>query len=586
MLEVQAQKTTQTEAIYSAPEIHTLLQKLYERRISPEVISTFQIEPNRQGWQYPTPFGGLRWKNANSKADVKYAWLGNPDKDGLYHAGDLQQAIDAAGGACWYASGEPDVWALRAAGIHHAFSSYSENAIPPMLVGWLYMFGVETLYIAPDKDKTGARWADKLATTLQDTGIDLVVRALPDDLGDSGDIGKAWQAYTKRQPFERYLLSLPTHAVTVQPPQIQTVVYTSDMGEVSAESKALICDRLGVTGWKSNGWARNLVSCPDKVHHTHGDKNPSMSIGKHGAKCLTSGNFYLWRDLAELLGLGKVTIETAYTSTLTAPVITAAGLSVEAQTEFISMGASSLARLLCVLFEQGRMGTDIVTKDAQAVCKGILSAHAVRRGLLQAEGRDLDKTGTAKMKSKRENGRIPFFGTLYHLFFSPNDVTKHKKKVGHRQSKLYHIPAPKEISEALGIQDKTYQVIAAGKVKSAPKYKAEIMAVMPRRKAGQYARKQLAQGLCHPNTTRSYAKLAGLKTTPVIKREDVTAERLESLKIELPKKLPNRPKIYKFFEVTPGGKQYQHTQAGLHEALKAARDGVIFECIREANHYE
>jgi hypothetical protein len=211
----------------------------------------------------------------------------------------------------------------------------------------------------------------------------------------------------------------------------------------------------------------------------------------------------------------------------------------------------------------------------------------VRRGLLQAEGKQLDKSGTAKTKRRRATSDRPFFGVLYHLFFSPNDVTKPKKKLGHRQAKTYHIPAPKEISEALAIQDKTYQVIGAGKIQKAPNYKAELMAVMPRHKAGQYARKQLAAPLgIHSNTTRRYAKLAGLKVTPVIKREIVTEERLAQLKIELPKKVATNPKLYKFFEVTPGGKQYQHTQAGLHSALNAAGDGVIYESIREANHYE
>ena len=75
-----------------APE-HTLTQRLYERRLSAEVIATFKIEPHSNGWQYPAS-GGVRWKNANSQAQPKYKWIGSkPASAEFYHAPDLIQSI-------------------------------------------------------------------------------------------------------------------------------------------------------------------------------------------------------------------------------------------------------------------------------------------------------------------------------------------------------------------------------------------------------------------------------------------------------------------------------------------------------------
>ena len=115
-----------------APE-HTLTQRLYERRLSAEVIATFQIEPHSNGWQYPAS-GGVRWKNANSQAHPKYKWPnGKPENAEFYHAPDLIQSISNSRGALWYVSGEPDVWAMRAAGINHAMSGFTEASVSSKL---------------------------------------------------------------------------------------------------------------------------------------------------------------------------------------------------------------------------------------------------------------------------------------------------------------------------------------------------------------------------------------------------------------------------------------------------------------------
>ena len=111
-----------------APE-HTLTKRLIERKLTAETIAHFQIMPNGNGWQYPAAHG-TRWKNCNSNADPKYSWIGGkPWKAEFYHGPDLTQSITAAAGACWLVSGEPDVWALRSAGINHALSGFTEASV-------------------------------------------------------------------------------------------------------------------------------------------------------------------------------------------------------------------------------------------------------------------------------------------------------------------------------------------------------------------------------------------------------------------------------------------------------------------------
>src|SRR5687767_121901 len=95
----------------TVPDVHTLRQMLYKRKISQQVIALFQIEPYKNGWRYPTPSAALRWKNYDSDAEPKYTWLDGSDARGVYHAENIAEAIAAADGVCWMVSGEPDVWA-------------------------------------------------------------------------------------------------------------------------------------------------------------------------------------------------------------------------------------------------------------------------------------------------------------------------------------------------------------------------------------------------------------------------------------------------------------------------------------------
>ena len=70
-----ALKDFELHMLNTSGECEAQTKRLTERRISPEVIVTFQIKPRGNGWEYPTPSGGVRWKNYDSNASPKYQWL-------------------------------------------------------------------------------------------------------------------------------------------------------------------------------------------------------------------------------------------------------------------------------------------------------------------------------------------------------------------------------------------------------------------------------------------------------------------------------------------------------------------------------
>lgn len=198
-----------------------------QRRISPATIQTFKIQSDRNGWQYPVPgfTHPIRWKAFNSNAEPKYLWnwIGpdgekhRPPEARYYHAPGLFEAIKAADGVLWIASGEPDIWALHSAGVHNALSWFGENAIPPTLATDLLALGVITVHYWPDRDEAGRTALQKLSAALSGTGIMLIAHQLPGEIGSKCDIGHIWQRFDGfGQDFVEWLLDLP----------LQTVIWT------------------------------------------------------------------------------------------------------------------------------------------------------------------------------------------------------------------------------------------------------------------------------------------------------------------------------------------------------------------------
>lgn len=526
-----------------APE-HTAMQRLSERRITPRVMTVFDIQPFKGGWKYPTPSGGYRWKNADSKADPKYKWLDG--KDNFYHAQDIASAIYSAGGACWFVSGEADVWAMQSAGITHAMSGYTEAQVSPELPAYLESMGVTVLYIAPDLDQAGARFARLIAQALQESSIEIDARQLPDTLGDKGDIGKAWAGYTKRQPFERWLLGLPRF-IPEPEPKPEPKAPQVDAGIIPAGYRQLIADILQATEYQADGFTKKNVRCP---FHNDG-KHADASLHKDkGLYCHVCGRWFTWNETGIKIGAGSLRAWR---------LVNTYALSTELREALLRDNKTSLARMLDAVALKGWIaGKEFARKDAVIACSDLLSVWTIRQALLNLCG---------------------FFPPFY-ITSSMKEKTRINSKQ-RRPPKVYKLPELSALASKLLVRQIHFDEMPAHKIKIAADYRAEVYAALPRRKAGQYARKTLTERIAvSTRTGQSYDKRANLIVTPNIERQEFTPDEIA----DLPDKVYKNRK-YNLWLEDESGKRYRPDK----ESIKRIADnggGKVYRVIQSANTYK
>jgi hypothetical protein len=545
-------QTEQAVTYWLAPE-HTLMQRLAERRISAETIAVFGIQPWGNGWRYPVPGGGYHWKNTDSQAADKYRWPdGKPETAVFYHAQDLAAAIAQADGACWYVSGQPDTWAMHSAGIPYVLSGFTEAQVPEGLAAYLQDLGVLTLYIAPDLDSTGARWAQLVYEALRESSIELDARALPEELGEHGDLGKVWATYAKRQPFERYLLGLPRFEPEPSLPNVIQPV-TTDIRAVPEGYRRMIADILGVTGWKADGNSLKNVSCP-----FHDDRHPSATLHiEKGLYCHTCGRLYLWNETGVKIGAGSIT-EWRLTNQPYA-------ISTELREALITTGLTCLSRLLDVLALAGwKPGREFTRKDAVCASSGVLSPKTIRTAVTVLDT------------------YCPFFTP-----FSLEQVRGEKRALSHksRPAKVYKLPRLAELTDLLAdkygmeVQPMHFDDMPVEKIKHAADYRAEVYAALPRRRPGQYTRRTLAARVGVTNqTARTYDKRAGLIVTPNIDKQELTLEEINNLPKELPK-----DRRYNLWLEDERGQKYPPVKK---VAEWITERGKVYRIEQHANTYE
>lgn len=525
-----------------APE-HAVMQRLAERRITPQVITLFDIQPCNNGWKYPTPNGSYRWKNANNKGD-KYLW--HSGKDTFYHAQDIASAVYNAGGACWFVSGEADVWAMQSAGVTHVMSGYTEASVSKELPAYLESMGVTVLYIAPDLDQAGARWARLIAQALQESSIELDARQLPDTLGDKGDIGKAWAIYTRRQPFERWLLGLPRF-IPEPEPKTEPRPVINDAAVIPAEYRQLITDLLHATEYQSDGFTKKNVRCPFHNDGKHADASLHYEKGLY---CHVCGRWFTWNETGIKVGAGSLR---AWRMANTY------ALSTELREALIKDNKTSLARLLdSVALKGWKAGKEFTHKDAVIACIDLLTAWTIRQALLNLCG-----------------------------FFPPFLLTssmKEKTRINSKQRrppKVYKLPELSELANKLQVRQSHLDVIAPQKIKNAADYRAEVYAALPRRKAGQYARKTLTKRIAvSTRTGQSYDKRANLIVTPNIERQELTPDEIA----DLPDKVYKNRK-YNLWLEDESGKKYRPDK----ESIKRIADNggrKVYRVKQLANSYK
>ncbi|MCC7119892.1 MAG: hypothetical protein IT310_15310 [Anaerolineales bacterium] len=526
-----------------APE-HTVMQRLAERRIAPQVITAFDIQPFNNGWRYPTPRGAYRWKNADSKADPKYKWLDG--KDDFYHVQDIASAIYNAGGACWFVSGEADVWAMQSAGIAHVISGYTEASVSKELPAYLESMGVTVLYIAPDLDQTGAGFAGKVARVLQESSIELDARQLPKELGDKGDIGKAWAIYTRRQTFERWLLGLPRF-IPEPEPKPEPKALQVDAAIIPAGYRQLIADLLHATEYQGDGFTKKNVRCPFHNDGKHADASLHQEKGLY---CHVCGRWFTWNETGIKAGAGSLR---------TWRMANTYALSTELREALIRDNKTNLARLLdAVAFKGWKAGREFTRKDAVTVCIDLLTAWTIRQALESLCG---------------------FFPS-----FSITSSMKEKTLINSKQTrppKVYKLPELSELAGKLQVKQIHFDEIPAQKIKHAADYRAEVYAALPRRKAGQYARKTLTERIAvSARTGQSYDKRANLIVTPNIERRQLKPDEIA----DLPDKVYKNRK-YNLWLEDENCKKYRPDKESIKRIAENG-GGKVYRVIQSANSYK
>lgn len=333
----------------------------------------------KDGWVYPVyhcdgskyfirkGLGILRYKAFDSEAKPKYLWVPDDPKDGqpwelprYYFPPGFMQAVKENDGDAILASGEPDVWTWVTSGIRNVFCWYGEARIPKdRLVEDLRNMGVEFVHQYPDLDKTGHTSATQVHRILSNGFIKHQIWLLPPELGEGGDINKAWIASGfQRREFSQMLakcrgvLANPNIDVQEYDPELAALKFESGGGANKAFD--LCADYTGVRFWQlimhsqkypdpvakvptpkpkpngddkpfempeeyyraietaldpgmefnSDGWSRKPFPCP-LTSHSHDAERPAAGWNHdtHVLKCFKCGDAVGAKTVAEALGI-------------------------------------------------------------------------------------------------------------------------------------------------------------------------------------------------------------------------------------------------------------------------------------------
>ena len=455
-----------------------------DRKLTPEVVDVFDISISGEGWIYPTPAGGTHWKNFDSAAPDKYKWpYGKLADDNLYFAPDILEAVNQSGGVVWMVSGPPDVWALRAAKIPHAVSCLSsETSVPAALADLLRSLGVVLVYIAPDLDKTGERWANLIAARLAGSGIELKGRELIADLGNGGDLGKLWASYRGRIPFEEYVKDFPKLTPEIETPkEIQEIIFKG--GDLHPVYRRLITQAFKVDRFDAKGYSKPIL-CP-----FHDDHRPSAALHElKGLHCFTCCGWVTWTKLGEAMGFG------AYRPWLklhNPQPQTYAGdpgqLSIEARQTLIKSKLTTLARVLDALYMAGwQAGREFTAAEA---VKAVSMFGVSRRTVYNV------------LKDNKSNV-CTICPVRYAIKNKGDNTYTHSNWRG--PVRVFVLSSPGEVNKILSVSGVGVELPETCLDNSAD-YRAAVYASIPIARPGAYTRKMLAEPLgLSDRTTRRY----------------------------------------------------------------------------------
>jgi NAD(P)-dependent dehydrogenase (short-subunit alcohol dehydrogenase family) len=270
------------------------------------------------GWVYPVKNAAgvpvmhneqiLKRFKGKPDHNPKYAWIPEkPDNVHYYYAPGVKGGM---GGKLWYASGEPDVLTLMAAGHNNSFCTmHTELLIPENFLELLEWLEIETLLHAPDLDDTGIAAARKLKRLMLDSPIHLHLIKLPGERVPSHgpDLNSTWIDLE----FDRNAFNLETiEQLELAPEPINEPFRPSHRPDVPTDSELppkflgkivqAIEARTGITlQFGSGGWSQNFRCVTGK----HDDKHASAGWNAKGAyNCFACGTMNA-KQTGEMLGI-------------------------------------------------------------------------------------------------------------------------------------------------------------------------------------------------------------------------------------------------------------------------------------------
>jgi len=295
-----------------------------QRGLSDKTLSLFNLRVNGTGWLWDTrrSNGGIasRWKSFYSTKDAapdteqkgwkKYAWYPEKPADANYFyppSKSLIEAIDQNTGVLWVVGGEVAMMTMMEAGWSNVTAFFGDTNVPETLVTDLKKMNVRTVKLVPDRDESGLAYAIHIRDLLVDSGITLMVYALPYPVTPKHgkDTNDLWiEKGCDRMEFTTTIYNLPEWSLPApQPPP----VYDYDVSNYpdSELPPSFVSDierMLDVYPvYNSDGWSRRNVTCPfhDDVHAS-ATWNHTKAILRCHAGCRKS---YLAKDVGALFGL-------------------------------------------------------------------------------------------------------------------------------------------------------------------------------------------------------------------------------------------------------------------------------------------
>lgn len=261
------------------------------RGLSDKTLNLYNVRVNGTGWLWDTKrmTNGIatRWKSFYSLREQapeseqatwrKYIWYPEKPEDARYFyppAVSLKKAVADAYGTLWVVGGEVAAMSMMEAGFLNSTCFFGDSNIPDTLVIDLLSFGVERLYMIPDRDESGQACAMNVRDMLKDSGIEFAAYQLPYSLEakhgkdindywllndcnpakfrDAIDLLVSWKL-PEPQPKPTYNWDISSYPDTDLPPEfIREIERALDVHQQ----------------YNSDGWSRRNVPCPfhDDIH--------------------------------------------------------------------------------------------------------------------------------------------------------------------------------------------------------------------------------------------------------------------------------------------------------------------------------